>query len=321
MSKRKTSRPEIFYDQFRSYTESGEWLTPLVAPGDTHLMYASVIQSALRTLENSQVRVLTADVVCFALELASKAGKTPVPYIPYPRYPMWIEFGDGIVVGGGNTHFKAVWVFPAMDRPNTIHFDLITLDGQAKGLFVREDDGSWSWQQGGACTPTYASCPRARKTIEGEPYEISSGEAPALALEQCTCAEAGREWSQIVFLIGHILRMPGHDIKETVVNRNLPLPRGFHDLQHIEAENKKYPRYITLSLSRPLQVHQTTTKHVGKSTATSGDYVEMQKVAGAWRALIPGEGKPWKELQILYVGPYERRGKVGENPTRYIIEP
>src|ERR1035441_1094874 len=87
----KKERPLIFYDWFRSYTESGEWLTSMVPKG--HPLYKDAIQKALRYLIPAQIRVLSPDVARFALELTNKAGTTPVPYVTYPKYPAWIEFG------------------------------------------------------------------------------------------------------------------------------------------------------------------------------------------------------------------------------------
>lgn len=317
MSKKRTSSyQEIFYDYFRAYTESGEWLIPMV-PQETAL-YKEILQSALRVLMTSQIRVLSPEVARFALDLVNKAGETPVPYVPYPRYPMWVEFGGDISVGDENTQYKAIWAFPSMDRAKTIHFDLITVHGQSKSLFVREDGSEWWYQQGGACESS--ACHRAKKTVEGEPYEIASEEAPNLMMQDCLCAGAGQQWAQLIFLIGHLLRMPGREIRETVTKRDMPLPRNFHERQRIEAENKRHPRYVTLSLSHPLEIHARTTKRNATPAGEIPVYLETLQVAGSWRTLIPGEGKPWKELQIFYVESYKRSGNASEAATRYIIE-
>ena len=173
----------------------------------------------------------------------------------------------------------------------------------------------------GACT---LACPRGTSTAEGVAYHIDSSEAKNLMASDCVCAEAGWQWAQLVFLIGHLLRLPRTVLKETSNSRDLPLPRGFNARQIVEAENKKYPRYMHLSLTHPLEVHRRTPRTPSSSTQTPTEqqYIEMQQVAGSWRTLIPGEGKPWKELQIFYVDSYARETHGdATQPVRYIIEP
>lgn len=139
----------------------------------------------------------------------------------------------------------------------------------------------------------------------------------------CMCSIAGYTWAQLVNVLNHILQHRKEPLIEQMTERELSVPyqkpkTRKEKVANSETRRKSRANIITISLSAPVKVSQQT-----RSGGKSGERditMEKMSVEGYWKVLIPGEGKPWKSLQILRVASYERRQRPAESRERYHVE-
>lgn len=319
-----------FYDDYRRYLDD---VIETFASPTAQIRRGEVPPNLLllqRQLRQTNPYILTGPVMSLVLEMTEKAAMTPVPFVPFPKLPFWAEF-DKYAFGSEHDQFHAIFALEDFERPSRIRLQFITLDFQVKQLFFDKLTGAWEYQQVGTCAGN-GICPLAPKTIEGEYYAVGENNAGMLIVEECNCAKAGFYLNQTIRLLNHVL-LQQHPIVQAEQDRTIPLPhknatsaRKKSENSRAQAHNKRYPRYVEVSLSAPVAVSQSAPRSRQElASSKSEDYLAIEQdqekiaVQSHWKVLVPGEGKPWKGMHLIHVDSYARKQKPSDSRTRYII--
>jgi hypothetical protein len=304
----------LFYDYYLSMVESGAYFHEELAnlgviPGSPE--YRGMIRRTTDLLGQSRIVVLSQEVVKFVLDLVEKSGSNAVPYLPYPRIPLWVEF-ERTRVGDTEVQFSCIWGHRYQGR---ILLQLLDHLGGSKDLSVEGDSGAWEYMQMGPCSSR--ACPYARLIPAGATYAIQKQMVPQMLGEYagCACAQGARTWANLVFLVGHLFQERPAPFMELKITRERPIPKSasWKIRQELERYNALHPNYYKWVMREAVEVSIQSvlpSTHTVESQAPAS-YVEMKReVSGSWRVLIPGDQKPWKRLQVFHVDAYER------NPPR-----
>lgn len=279
----------------------------------------SGMQFILGQLKRCKPYILSEPVVQMLLDMSEKAGSQPIAFEPFLRLPLWIEF-ENSAVGDNTTSFVACFVYPDIAaRSDKVRCDLLTPDMQQTKTVLFSPVGAWEYEQMGACEST--TCEIARYTREGDIFRLRESDDCG---PECLCQRAGYTWAQLIKGCNHLLKHRKEPLAESLIEREISTPHAGQRLTRKEKEEnsaarkRSQPNIIKISLSAPVRVSQRS------SGAAHGEQseIEMKKIVieAHWRLLIPGEGKPWKRLQILQIESYERHQKPGA-PTIYHVEP
>ena len=282
-----------------------------------------------RALRQMNPYILTAPVMDLVLEMTNKAASIPVPYVPFSKMPFWAEF-DSFTIGSDLDQFLTILAYEDFVHPGRIRVQLMSAAFQVKELFFDQGTGAWTFEQIGMCKNT-GPCPLSPKTIEGAYFLIDEGCAGQLMAEECACAQAGFYLTQTIRLLNHVLGQQ-HPITQVEQDRSVALPhknatsaRKKTENSRVASQNKRYPRYVEVSLSAPISVSQSAPRSRQElETHNNEDYltIELEKipVQSYWKVLIPGAGKPWRSMHLFHVESHKRSQKLSDVRTRYVIK-
>lgn len=278
------------------------------------------ITFTLQQLRRCTPYLLTVDVARLALDIAEKAGERLLPYEPFLKVPLWIEF-EGAMIGDDAIQFSSLFIRPDYHNPNTLQCDLLEPSMQrVKSLFF-SPSGTWEYEQLGTCESTI--CETARYTVEDLPYRIREQDR----CSDCICHQGGSTWTQLVRAINLLLRHRGTPLLEQINERQVAVPHAEQKLtrkqkeENSSARKKSRPNIVTISLSAPVAVSGRAPSATEETRVLIEESPREEiPVAAHFKCLVPSEGKPWKSLHIVHVESYTRKQKCVQT-TRYRVTP
>src|SRR5579859_5356238 len=125
----------LFYDSYLHMIESGGYSHPQLALYGVHPgtpAYREMIRRTSNTFRAARVTVLDQQVCTFVLDLVAKSGVNLVPYLPYPKLPMFVEF-DHMRIGDDTIQFSAIFAHRVNDM---IMLQLLDHLGGSKDIIV-----------------------------------------------------------------------------------------------------------------------------------------------------------------------------------------
>lgn len=285
------------------------------------------LKQVQQSLKQCNPFILSVEVCQLVLDVMEKSGTSPLPYEPFLKVPLWVEFG-GATIGDDATQFSALFLHPDPHQPGMLQCDLLTPTmQQTKSLYFSAKDGAWELEQKGACESK--TCEVARYTIEGQPFRIRDIDKEYCG--DCACHEGGFTWAQLVKAVNHLLKFHGKPMLEQITERRVPVPHAStgkpltrkQKEENSQASKRSRPNVVVISLSAPVVVKQ---RQKGSTPQASSPLsIEEEKetisVQAHYKVLVPGQGKPWKTLQIVQVENYTRQQKAASQRTRYHVIP
>lgn len=256
-------------------------------------------------------------VTTLAREMVEKAGTTPINHRGWLNIPLWVEFERTAL---GSDDLRIVALFFYYDEKRQVRCDLLQPDmQQAKILqFASSSSAQWHFEQMGPCAIT--ACPRSAQFQRDMPFLVGEAEQSMV----CDCYQAGFSWSQIAKAINHLLLYRKKPLVETTLVREIPIPHSSGRLTRKQKEENSAARWasrrnvIAISLSAPVHTMRSV-RGESQGIRFMGETDEKQPVDMHWKVLIPGEGKPWKDFQILLIDSYERAQPRSQRQTRYRV--
>lgn len=278
----------------------------------------------VETVKRCKPYVLTQGVAKLGIDMVHTSGKKAILPSPMLTIPLWIEL-DHAAIGHEEEKFVALFLHEPdwwEENNGLLALDFLSPNMQrAKTLYLRRD-GYWEFEQIGVCPST--ACTLAKNTIEGEPFRLR--ETDASYCQECVCYEAGNTFSQIYRAFNHLLLYRKRPLTLERIDRASPLPHATDKplTRKQKEENSRAaalnrPFYTRLSLSQPVKLFRSP-KRDAKVQIEEEEGQEKINVSAHLRWLIPGEGLPWKDLQILIIENYDRSGRPSDRQRRTIVE-
>ena len=276
----------------------------------------------LRQLKQCHPYILAQPVVTVGMEMVRKAGTKALPIEPFLSLPLWIEF-DQMAVGDEETHFVAVFLYrDPFDEE--VRCDWLEKQMQRIKTSLFKPDGQWEYEQMGTCERN--TCTVAHYTVEGRLFRLR--EQDKAVAHACTCWQGGFLWSQMIRVLNFFLLHRKEPVSCEELVRTVPVPYAHPTTRREKEANSaasraSRPNLRVISLSAPVSLSQreaSTQREAEKKRERETISLEKISVEGHWRVLIPGEGKPWKALQIIPIESYQRSQSPAEERTRFHVE-
>jgi hypothetical protein len=279
-------------EQEQVWVEASE-VELLAAPGEDQ----ALVQSGFDTV-----------VVVFGWEttavlIGSLERMPPVAFLPYRYVPpqvRWIELESVPAVSSVPLPFQAVG-FSRHGQRVSCH--LFQVAGEVMSLVLAPDE-DWTVEFQEQCTAL--SCPLLSRNNSQQRMRATRVQAVA-SRTLCSCASAATQAFRLLSLIGHVYEAEGIVVTEL---RQLPpiLQRWERSAFGEDAAQAGSIRCVRLSLlARAGHTEQEggsarTPEKRGRSPSASPKR-SAKSFAPYHRILVPGEQKPWRRFQVIYVTP------------------